>query len=510
MESSFFSRVTKAVGSNFVGQIIVFARGILLVPLFLHYWGGVLYGEWLVLSAAISYLALLDIGIQSFVVNRMCQAYVQNRIEDLHRDLHSFLRLFLVIISIGALLLASFLLFFPVDELLKFKVTPQFTASISIVFLGMNILFVSLPIGLVASLYRATGEFARGAMIGNCFSFAILSANTIVLWAGGGMVMFSFSIFSIAGIHGFLVIWDLSRIRPNIKVSLRDGSIRHAIQFIGPSLLFFIISIATLLNIQGTLLVLNFFLGGMAVAPYSTLRALSQFAIQIGSLLSPVIWPELTSLDARGDVDNFKKIWSSYVKINVLSAFCVVIPLRNIAPDLYVLWTGNKLIFDPILLDIFLIQIVLMVFWSGFGMPLLSTNRHRGYSLTMFINAVLTILLSLWFVRIWGINGVAGASLLVDFFFTSPIIIILVSKYFKESASQIIIRFILPGGLIGGAVMFASAWVIPLAGSSIVLMLFMAGILVAIYLVLSYCLWLNDEERGMTVDIFRKLRAYVS
>ena len=74
-------RIARGTLANVVSIFISMAGHIVLTPVFLMAWGVGLYGEWLTLSAAVAYMALLDFGIQTFVVNRLTQCYALGEIK---------------------------------------------------------------------------------------------------------------------------------------------------------------------------------------------------------------------------------------------------------------------------------------------------------------------------------------------------------------------------------------------------------------------------------------------
>jgi hypothetical protein len=128
---SILTRSLRGIGANAVSHAITAVSSIILVPVFLSTWGSQTYGEWLALSAAIGYLTLLDLGIQTYVVNRMSQAYAQNRLSDLHRDLHSSLRVFLAVAILGLAGLLMFVALAPLGAIFNLRVTGRGTAALT-------------------------------------------------------------------------------------------------------------------------------------------------------------------------------------------------------------------------------------------------------------------------------------------------------------------------------------------------------------------------------------------
>ena len=114
-------RVAKGFLANSLGQTINAVAQIVLVPVFLAYWGRERYGEWVTLSAVIAYLAIIDFGMQMFVVNRLNQCYVNRDVEEHTRVLQSAL-LVSVLFSVAALAISALLLLFaPIGTWFHFR-----------------------------------------------------------------------------------------------------------------------------------------------------------------------------------------------------------------------------------------------------------------------------------------------------------------------------------------------------------------------------------------------------
>ena len=64
-------RIMTSLAANAFGQIITISSQLLLIPLFLKYWGVAKYGEWLILSSIPAYLILADLGIGAAAGNEM-------------------------------------------------------------------------------------------------------------------------------------------------------------------------------------------------------------------------------------------------------------------------------------------------------------------------------------------------------------------------------------------------------------------------------------------------------
>ena len=495
------SRIGQGVGANFLGYLLQVGTNVLLVPLFLRSWGKEIFGEWLILSAAVGYFSLLDLGVQSYVVNRLSQSYSQGKLEEFHRDLHSGMMVIQFIILIGFVGLCVLVGFVPLDGLLNLRVSSVMSIRLTVFFLGSLILFSAVFMGLIGGLYRATGAFARGTMIVNVFRILRVSMSVGLLFLSSPMWVLAMSWLLFDFVVALFIVYDLRRFRPDIHLMSWRGDISHGLTLLGPSVFFLLISVANTINLQGTILVLGFFGGSVAVAQFGTLRTLSNFVFQAGQLVSVVLWPEMTMLDAQGNREHFERMWKLNVKLfSSFALFCAVF-LEFAGKEIYLVWTQRRLEFDAVALDILLFQMVIMAFWCSAALPLLASNRHRAYSWLMLGNAVTTVLLCLFFVPVWGVRGVVLSSLLADIVWSFVPIPFLVSTHLGFGAWVYWKEVVLPGAAIGIGLGILLKWVlvrlIPgfLADEmwfSFSLMIFLAPA----YALAVYLLWLTEKERN--------------
>src|SRR5512134_2975736 len=80
-----FHRIVTGLASTSLYQIIAAAQSILLVPLFLRAWGTNGYGDWLTLTALVSYLGLMDLGGQNYIGNLLAFDYTRGEEADFRR-----------------------------------------------------------------------------------------------------------------------------------------------------------------------------------------------------------------------------------------------------------------------------------------------------------------------------------------------------------------------------------------------------------------------------------------
>ncbi|MFO7683679.1 MAG: hypothetical protein R6X34_26910, partial [Chloroflexota bacterium] len=250
------SRIWRGIASNGLGQVLAMASSIVLVPLFIGAWGTEGYGRWLTLTALISYLALLDLGGQAYIGNLLATAYAQGDEDRFRRVLSQGVSLFLAI-ALGTLVFLLILLAWPGLTLPGEAQTLNSTERLIVLLMALPVL-MAIPGGVYVTVYRSTGRFFRGQMIGNVLRATALVMFVVVLALDLPPLAYAAAMFGQGLLLTTVVIWDTRRhiaaSRP-VRLSLHEAKAGR--QHMGGSVSFWVLSLATALNFQGVILVLN-------------------------------------------------------------------------------------------------------------------------------------------------------------------------------------------------------------------------------------------------------------
>src|SRR5580698_5643685 len=96
--------IAKNLTANVSSHVAAVLQQVALTPLFIREYGAAGFGEWLTLSAAVSYLGTLDFGIQTFVNQDLTVRYHRGDMEGFHIQQSTALRMLLGIVCAVALL----------------------------------------------------------------------------------------------------------------------------------------------------------------------------------------------------------------------------------------------------------------------------------------------------------------------------------------------------------------------------------------------------------------------
>lgn len=410
--TSLRSRLLQGLAAIFSGQVILAAANLLLVPLYLTSWSAPIYGEWLVLFSLVSYLSVLDLGMEMAVGNRLTQAFAIGDLEDYARVQHSALALYLSLAGGAFLLLGVAAWVFP-PAWIGLKETPAAVASWVLWLLGLQII-LALPMGLIGGIYRTTGNLARSQWLANCRQVTGLGLLALTLLLGGGMVAASLVQLIPLLLIPIYVMWDVKRRFPPLMPGLKRANRQIIREMINPSLHFALFPLANAIILQGPVIIISTVLGGVAVAVFATTRTLVNFIRQIMGSLTNALWPDLTRMEARQEFLRLRVMHRVLVSGSTALCLGAAAALWYEGPEIIAVWTRGKLPPDPLLLRILLLMAVLQIPWLTSATFTAAANHHHKIARLLLASAVLGVTGAAVLVHWWGLWGIPVALLVAD------------------------------------------------------------------------------------------------
>src|SRR5438270_11669764 len=168
----FLRRVGRGVSALSLGAAVNVLWQV-VVPVALYVWGKFRFGEWLLLTGLVQFLKITDLGIQTYVVNKLCASFANGERDEFRRVLHSTLRVqlplsfgVLAIVAVGTAVL-------PTERLLGLH-TVGGGALFAVILLLSAELLLAVPMGVIGGVYRATGHLARAAILSALQQFCTL------------------------------------------------------------------------------------------------------------------------------------------------------------------------------------------------------------------------------------------------------------------------------------------------------------------------------------------------
>lgn len=399
--------------ANVFGQFGTALIQLIGVPVYLHFWGVGQYGEWLLLYTIPAYFGLADIGLGTVAANEICIRVAK---QDTPGALAVFDTVFFMIV--WACIVLSSLVFMacwglPLFRWFQFEHLSegQFFFAIG-VFLAYAI--VAMISGLLITIYRSEGAYARGQFISNLLRITEFAAIMLGVLAGQQMLFAALALLSTRLLGVLFIYQDLSRRYAWFRLRLGAFDRAMAKGLFRPALAFFAFPLGNVLLNQALLGLVAKSLGPAAVVTFSTLRTLANFIRQLVSTINQSAWPEFSALFAKKELGAANKLFQKIVQFSFWLISLAIVFLWLLTPFFLNFWTLGKVSVAQPFYGLLLVSVALTTLWNTSMVVPLSVNKHAAVSLYFVLGALVAFLWAGFWVSSWGLVAIATALLLVD------------------------------------------------------------------------------------------------
>lgn len=404
-----FRRIAAGMSANAFGQGVTILIQLGSLPLFLSQWDTERYGAWLLLSAFPAYLTMADVGMVTAAGNRMTMAMGAGDTAEATRVFHSAI-VFVGVVCFGLAALAL--------PLLAVAPLPGLTTvdrHVAVAALAAAVL-ASMWGGLAEALFRATGRYATGTLFGNLARLAEWAGSMVgLLWIG------SFAAVALGGMLARFVALAIT-----VEVSRRgaEGLVWGSQQarrdeiraMLKPAAWFMVFPLANAMSFQGVTIVVGSVLGPAAVAVFNTYRTLARVTVQLTSIFSYALAPELSVLMGAGAKDRLRRVYRKSFWAGAGGALAISSAVYLLAPWLLQAWTHGAIPFDAPVLAVLFVYAAFAGAWHVPRALLMATNRHAALAFWFALTAAAGLLLALHGARAGALMGVALAVLASEIF----------------------------------------------------------------------------------------------
>jgi O-antigen/teichoic acid export membrane protein len=399
-----FKNILSNIGANSFAQAVAIAIQLCSVPLYLGHWSAKVYGEWLVISAVPVYLAMLDFGLLSASTNRICSLVATNKPREAALLFSTVFTSLLILVCMLAILSATALAILSA-ELLQLDYWK--TTLLVLIFYTL----LSIVSNTLDPIYRASGYYSQYIYLSNLVRLVEWTISMLAL------TIFSTPLAVASGLLigrtlGFATLYlYTSRRFPVYSYRLSLAAHYMLPSMFKPALGFLVVPAGNAISIQGFTLVAAALFGPAGAAVFNTYRTISRSTVQLTSILSHALWPELTTAFAIGNQTIIDKLVTFGMIANGFISIVACLVLWNLFPSILEHWTNNVINYDPSLTLLFLAATAVGAIAHTHRVLLMATNRHLGFSVINMILATVTIASAYWLSGESGLLGLAVAYL---------------------------------------------------------------------------------------------------
>jgi len=337
-------RIGKLFAAQNATQLITVLNQLVLPPTFLHYYGVSLYGQWLTLSAALSYLTTFNYGLQTYTNMQMTIHYNRGELQETREVQSAGLRiLFTALGIIGVALLVIF--FIPLNSLLHLTI-PQREAQWTLYILGCQVI-AGMLYGFLTGSYMVIRMPHRGQNIGNIIQLLILSTQVVLALRHSAFALIAGAQLILTLLSAMFIFFDFSRIAPDIRPTLRywkPGSLGTTLK---PSMHYMLLSSSNVLAFQLPIVLMQRLLGPGTVVLYSVTRTVYSMSRRLLAVITNSMGPEITIMFGQRSWQKLYKLYEFSERIILLVTPPLTFGTMLATPLLLQIWLHKGSLYAP-------------------------------------------------------------------------------------------------------------------------------------------------------------------
>jgi O-antigen/teichoic acid export membrane protein len=337
-------RIVKLFAAQNANQIVVMVTQLLLPAAFIRVFGTTIYGQWIALSAAVSYLGTFNYGLQTYTNMQMTILYNRGEVQECRETQSAGLRILLsAFFGAAVLLLVIFVL--PITGVLHLSI-PASYAHWTLYLLGMQVMS-SMLFGFFSGSYMVFGEAHRGAHFGNanqlCGMLVMVGLISLhqpfpVIAAGQVAVTLTLAAY---------LCFELGHRHPELKPTIRywrEGSLTSILK---PSAQYMLLASSNLIAYQVPVLLMQRFLGPSWVVVFSVTRTIYSMSRRILYLVTNSLSAEITLIYGKQDWPRLARLYELSERIILLLTPPITFGSMLATPLLLHIWLHKEQLFDP-------------------------------------------------------------------------------------------------------------------------------------------------------------------
>jgi O-antigen/teichoic acid export membrane protein len=334
-----FQRILKNLGAMFAGRAISIIQQLIVPAAFIWRYDKATFGEWIALSSAVAALYTLSFGVQTYVNQDLAIRFQRGDTQSYHARQSTALRLLLGVVVITAVVCLCFF-FIPFDTILHLHFSRR-AAQATLYLLTIQILLIIVS-GYLSGIFLTVELAHRGAYWLNAQQFG----QAVGLLIG---VLFHQPFPVLAAIQAAVlaasvltILVDLRRTAPNVFPSLRYWDPTSVRDIVFGSGYFALIEWSTFLTFSAPLLLLQRFVGPVAVAGFVLMRTIFSMCRQVLAMFTQSMSSEITNIFGRGDWPSLTRLYDISERVIFFLISVVNFGVLMLSPVLITLWVYKK------------------------------------------------------------------------------------------------------------------------------------------------------------------------
>lgn len=488
-------QISNGIILSFFSQVISTIVGLAYTPIMIRILGQNEYGLYQLVLSVVNYLNLMNLGFNGAYIRYFALAKAKDNDNEVADINGLFMKVFLVITALC--LCIGGVIYFNIGFLgNRLSVADYIIAKKLLIIMVIN-LALSFPNSLYVAYMSANERFVYQKVVEIILNIAIPILNLPLLYIGCGSVGIVSVTLLLTIIRLILNIWFCyAKLQMKVNLNFFDKSIFK--ELLGYTFFIFLSDMVDQLNSNVDKFLLGRLTGTISVAIYSVGYNLKNYYTTVSWIVPEMYIPEANRLAI--DDTKEKDLTNVFMKVGKINNYLMLLALSGfflIGRQFVSMWVGDEYRIS------YYATLILML--AGY-IPAVQTlgvniqnakNMHRMRSIVYFIVACMNVIMSIYFIKIWGVVGTCLGTLLatllghgvfMNWYYQKKIGLNILG-FWKEMFKWILPVCILTGiGKIVIQYLMIDTWVKLIA--------FACGY-VGVYIITLYLVGLNNEQKNM-------------
>jgi O-antigen/teichoic acid export membrane protein len=401
--------VARNVGTRYLAILIDGAIGLLLLPFNVSHLGPSAYGLWALLTSTTWFFGVLDLGYGGALVKFIAQ-YRARRDRTAINEILSTIGCVFAGVGVVCFLVAA-LLAWHLDSLFNIEPEQSRTARHVLLIIG-GYLSVRFPFAIFGAVVYGFQRYYLNNAVSICTSLVVATVNVAVLSAGHGLVTLVAATTAVRALSLGFFAWNAYRIFPGLHVGSTLPRRERLREVTGFSVYVVVLDWSAKLNYSADVLVIGALLNTAAVAVWTVGQRLALVAHQLTRQLTDALFPSVIDSDALERQDRLQMILMQGTKLSLALAAPLCLGMIVLAEPLVHGWVGAQFSGSVLVTRILLTVVLVRVSTASANLILKGAGQHKLLAYTNAATAVANVLLSIAFIRPFGLPGVALGTLI--------------------------------------------------------------------------------------------------
>ena len=369
------SKIFYTAFANWLQIILLIISNVLLVPLILTKWEPNLLGLWFILISLTQFSFIINLSHQSYLYNR---SFVLNRNKKklINQELISALPLSLIISLFVIVVFYISYKFNILSNLLNIDEKYSKVLNISIIYISILNFFTYSYSNFFSGPFSAFGYYHIYALIKVFRAATTLLIPAYSIFRGATFIEAVYVLIFTEILSFFVHIFFSIKYFKKLSFKIYKPNFVLALKQLYLSFYILINYLIDFIKANGLRLILASIFSPLIVSYFVTLRIISNFIkFSIDSLRDP-LFPKLMS-SFKNNKRNVIVLIEIYWIISIAILSPILVLIQFLIPELFEMWTLNKIEFQPILFSFLLMSLLFYSIYLPFDMILKGFNQNK-------------------------------------------------------------------------------------------------------------------------------------